>query len=109
MDCWCHGIWRRGEDRTGLQPCPAFVLPAIPYPREREQLPFTDLETVWLLRLRRPHPLIKSVCWDQAAAKFQCITERGLVARCFRSRVDHAGRDARVLRPRRNESPAHHG
>ena len=52
-------------------------------------------------------PLVKSVCWDQAPARFQRITERGLGSRCFRPCIDHHGSYSGVFRPRRNQSPAH--
>jgi hypothetical protein len=52
-----------------------------------------DLEAIRLLRFRRPHPLVKAVCGDQAPAGFQRIAECGLCGRCFRPCVDHLGRD----------------
>lgn len=57
-----HGIWRRGQDRAGLHRVAACVLPAIPYPREREQL--IDFKTIRLLGFPRLLPFIEAICGD---------------------------------------------
>ena len=46
----CTRCRRRCQDRTGLDPLSARVFPAIPQPREREQLPGIDFKAVRLLR-----------------------------------------------------------
>ena len=94
-----HSIWRCCQNRAGLDPFAALVFPAIPYSREREQLAFTNLETIRLLGFPSSRPLIETVCRDEAPAGFQRITERRLRGRLFRPCVDQAGGAGRVFCP----------
>jgi hypothetical protein len=49
VDARRHGIWRRGQNRAGLNPSVVWALPPIPQSRERKQLPLTYLKAKWLL------------------------------------------------------------
>jgi hypothetical protein len=92
-------IWNRGQDRTGLEPLSARVLPPIPDSREREQFPSIDFKALWLFGFAQSRPLVEPVCRNQAPARFQCIAERRLRGCRFGPCVDHAGSAGRVLGP----------
>jgi hypothetical protein len=53
VDCGCNGVWGRRQNRAGLKPIAACILPAVPQSSEREQLPTADLEGVRLLTFFR--------------------------------------------------------
>jgi hypothetical protein len=47
MDGCGHGIWGRGQDRTGLDPVATGVFPPIPNSSEGDQLPLIYLKAKW--------------------------------------------------------------
>ncbi len=52
-------------------------------------------------------PFVESVGGNQAAPPLQNVAERWLLSGCFRPSVDHASANGRILRPRRDQPPAH--
>ena len=73
-----QGVWRRCQNRAGLHCVAIGVLPAIPNPRETEQLASVDFKTVWRLRFPDPLPFVEQVSGNQTPATFECIPERRL-------------------------------
>ena len=94
-----HGVRQGGQDRASLNDRTGCVLPAVPYPGERKQLALADLKAVRLPRLARPPPLVESVRRQQAPAKLQRVTKRGLLGRCLCPGVNHPGSCGGILRP----------
>lgn len=107
VDSRSHSIRRRGQNRAGLQHLAAWVSPAIPQTRKREQLPLVDLETIGLLGLARPHPLVESIRRKQTSSRFQRIAKSRFLRHSLGSGVDHPRRARQIFRPTRNQSPAH--
>jgi hypothetical protein len=54
-----------GQDRTALDWLSLRVPPPVPETRERKQFAVIHLETVWLLRLAIPLPLIEAIGWNE--------------------------------------------
>ena len=86
-----------------LTHCPLGSFERSHSPANANNFPALTSTAVRLLRFARPLPLVKSVCRNQAPAKSQCIAERGLPRRRFRSGVNHLGRTGRVFCPPGNE------
>lgn len=84
------------------------IHPSVPEAGEGEQLAIVHFKTVGLPGLALSLPLLEAVCGNQTALRFERLPERGSGGDRFGSGVDGLVSDARVFRPRRNESPSHH-
>ena len=94
------------KDRATLDHLSLRVCPPAPKARESKQLAVVYFEAVRLLGLSISLPLVKPICGDEATLRPKGFAERGSVGYGFGSSVDVP--DARILRPGRHKSPAHH-
>ena len=78
-----HGVWRSGQNRAGLQPIPARILPAVPETGDRKQLPSVHFKAKRLLGSSRAFPFVKAIGGNQTAAIFESVREYRLGTRRF--------------------------
>src|SRR3989344_5887786 len=107
MDRRDHGIGRGGDDGEGADRVSLRVFPNVIESGKPHQRPVLAVDEERLAPVRSFAPFIEAVRRDYAALRPQGFTEGRLLGNRLRPRVDERVADARVLRPKWNQAPAH--
>src|SRR5262249_16154742 len=83
------------------------IFPTVPQSSKGEQFAVANLEAERLLPFYRAHPLVETVCRDQAPTEFQGVAEGGLCGGCLLLRGDRAHWTGRVFCPMWDKSLLH--